>query len=78
MSTHTDSPYMTLKETAAHYRVHVTSVRFARGPLCELRHVKLGKRTLILRESVEALDAKLRRQSSAASDGLRLLERRRA
>lgn len=62
------SPYMTLNEVAAHFRVSETSVRLSRGDFAELRRVKMGKRTLILRSSVEALERKLGRIAKAASN----------
>ena len=72
------SPYMSVKEVAAHYGVGETSVRRSRGDLGELKRVKMGKRILIMRASVEALDRKLARIAKAASDPVdELWERRR-
>jgi len=62
------SPYMSVKEVAAHYRMGETSVRMGRGDFAELKRVKMGGRTLIMRASVEALDRKLARIAKAAND----------
>lgn len=62
------SPYMTIKEVTAHYRMSETSVRASRGDFGELKRVKMGKRILITRASVEALDRKLARIARAAND----------
>jgi hypothetical protein len=70
---------MTLNEVAAHYRMSETSVRKARGDFAELKRVRIGKRILILRSSVEALDRKLARFAKAANDPIyELAERQRA
>lgn len=61
---------MSLKEVAAHYRMSETSVRAARGDFVELKRVRIGRRILILRSSVEALDSKLVRIAKAASDSV--------
>jgi hypothetical protein len=59
---------MSLKEVAAHYQMNETSVRATRGDFAELKGVRIGRRILILRSSVEALDRKLARIAKAASD----------
>jgi DeoR/GlpR family transcriptional regulator of sugar metabolism len=73
------SPYMTLNEVAAHFRVSETTIRLSRGDFVELKRVSMGRRTMIMRSSVEALDRKLARSAKAASDPVdELNERRRA
>ncbi len=65
----TASPYMTIKEVAAYYRVGLTTVYESRGDFADLKRVKVeGGNILILRSSVEALDRKLARIAKAASD----------
>lgn len=68
------SPYMTLHEGAAHYRMSETSVRLSRGDFAELKRINMGRRILILRSSVEALDRKLARIVKAASDSVDKLD----
>jgi hypothetical protein len=62
------SPYMTLKETAEFFRVSETSVRRSRGVFAKLRRTTLNKRTLIYRESVEALAAELNRNAYVVAE----------
>ncbi len=55
------SRYMTLQQAADHYCVTEAAIRQGCGPLKQLRTVKIGKRRLVLRSDVEALDRKLER-----------------
>lgn len=73
------SKYLTVKEVADFFRVSPTSVRESRAEFGQLRRVKLGKRTLILRADVEALDRQLERQAKAPHDAvLRVFDLKRA
>jgi hypothetical protein len=68
------SPYMTVKEVAAHYRVALSTVYESCGDFAELKRTRVVGRTpgkgkiLILLSSVELLDRKLARIAKAASD----------
>lgn len=63
--------FMTLAQVAAHYCTSETSVRLGRSEFAQLGKCKLGRRTLVLRSSVEELDRQLERQAKAPHDALR-------
>jgi len=68
--------WMSLQETADHYRVSEATIRLGLGVFAELYRVNVGRRVLIMRSSVDALDRRLERAAvklrdqteSAASD----------
>jgi hypothetical protein len=80
----TASPYLSVAEVAAHFHVSVATIRQRRGLFAELQHVRTAPagargRVLIVRASVEALDARLQQPTQpaqSASDGLRLVKKR--
>lgn len=59
------SQWMTLQETADHFRVSETTIRKQRPPFDTLRHRKVGGRTLIPRADVEKLDSRILDQQAA-------------
>jgi hypothetical protein len=61
--------WMSLQETADHYRVSEGSVRQGCGPFGQLLTVKVGKRRLVLRSSVDALDRRLERAAVNVGNG---------
>jgi hypothetical protein len=77
------SPYMTLKEAARHFRVDESTIRKGCGVFALLRLTttdlepgrKRGRR-LVMRESVERVDAILEERSAAAAGTLRLAKKR--
>lgn len=76
------SPYMTLKETARHFRVDESTIRKGCGVFALLRITTTdlepgGKRgrKLVLRDSVERVDAILEERTSASAAPLRLAKK---
>jgi hypothetical protein len=75
------SPYMTLKEAARHFRVDESTIRKGCGVFALLRITttdlapsrKRGRK-LVMRESVERVDAILEKRAAAASDSLKLVK----
>jgi transposase len=76
------SPYMTLKEAARHFRVSESSIRKGCGVFAMLRitttDLEPGRkrgRKLVLRESVERVDALLQERAAASAAPLRLAKK---
>lgn len=60
--------YMTLRETGDHFCVDESTVRKGLGVFSRLLLVATGRRTLVLRSSVERLDRELERAALVRSD----------
>jgi hypothetical protein len=60
--------WMSLQEAADFFRVSEATVRLGCGVFAELRTVKVGKRRLVLRSSVDALDRRLERAAVKLAD----------
>jgi hypothetical protein len=60
--------YMSLQEVADHYRISEATVRLGHKPFDQLYTVKVGKRRLVLRSSVDALDRRLERAAVKLAD----------
>lgn len=67
--------YMTLQQSADHYQVDESTIRKGLSVFGRLRLVPTGRRTLVLRSSVERLDRELER-SALRADGVAELEAR--
>jgi hypothetical protein len=77
------SPYMSLREVARHFRVDESTVRKGCGVFALLRitstDLEPGRkrgRKLVIRESVERVDAILEERAAAATAPLRLAKKR--
>jgi len=77
------SPYLTLKETARHFRVDESTIRKGCGVFALLRltttDLEPGRkrgRKLVMRESVERVDTILEERAAAAAGTLRLAKKR--
>lgn len=77
------SPYMSLREVARHFRVDESTIRKGCGVFALLRvtatDLEPGRkrgRKLVLRESVERVDAILEERAAAAASPIRLAKRR--
>lgn len=75
------SPYMTLKEAARYFRVDESTIRKGCGVFkllqlttTELEQGRRRGRTLVLRESVERVDALLKQRAAAGADSVRLIK----
>ena len=75
------SPYMTLREVARHFRVDESTIRKGCGLFSILRmtttDLEPGRtrgRKLVMRESVERVDAILEKRAAAAPDSLKLVK----
>jgi hypothetical protein len=68
--------YMTLQQAADHYQVSESSIRKGLAVFSRLALIPTGRRTLVLRSSVERLDRELER--SALSDVVDINEHRRS
>lgn len=55
----TESPFLSIAECAAYFRVSETTIRNARGDFAGIAHVHTGKRHLVTRESVEEVAARM-------------------
>jgi hypothetical protein len=68
--------YMTLQQAADHYQVSESSIRKGLAVFSRLALIPTGRRTLVLRSSVERLDRELER--SVLSDVVDINEHRRS
>jgi hypothetical protein len=66
------SPYMSVGEVAAHFRVSQTSIYRARGVFADLRVVEINGRRMVFRSDVEALDRELAHRAVLPKERARL------
>jgi len=62
------SKWMSLQQVADHYTVSEATIRQGLGVFAELATVKIGKRRLVLRRSVDALDRRLERMAVSIAE----------
>lgn len=62
--------WMSLQEVADHFCVSESTIRQGSGVWGELQRVRAGRRVLILRKSVDALDKRLERAAVKLVDGM--------
>lgn len=68
--------YMTLQQCADHYQVDESTIRKGLGVFNRLALVPTGRRTLVLRSSVEKLDRELERDALARAGVVNIEEHR--
>jgi hypothetical protein len=68
--------YMTLQQAADHYCVDESTIRKGLGVFDQLALIPTGRRTLVLRSSVERLDRELERKVLGSDQVVNIEERR--
>jgi hypothetical protein len=60
-----ESPFMSIAECAAYFRVSESTIRNARGDFARLAHLHTGKRHLVTRESVEDVASRMLKRAKS-------------
>lgn len=64
------SPFMSIAEAAAYFRVSESTIRNARDDFARLAHVHVGRRHLVTRESVEQVGADILRRAKSVEEAV--------
>jgi hypothetical protein len=67
---HQQSPFLSIAEAAAFFRVSETTIRNCKGDFARIAHVHVGKRHLVTRESVERVATDILKRAQSVEDAV--------